>query len=171
MRIRPEEIEPLVAADGDGDRPMLMKYAFVVLISCVALFGCAEAEFVLAPESRLPAWFALPDGLTRSQVTVTLTYYEPPSGGTAVLKMFGPNRRLLSEVNGIVRKPRRDARGAELALTAPVVYPSYEVVTANGITDVMEHRLQEPIFYVTDDPEIRRALGVAQAPSSSSPLR
>ncbi len=132
----------------------------LVLISCVALVGCAEANFTLAPESRLPAWFTLRDGLTRSQVTVTLDYYEPPSGSTAVLKMYGPNRRLLSEVKGVVRRPRRDAQGTELALTAPVVYPAYEVVIADGITDVMEHRRQEPTFYVTDDPEIRRALGV-----------
>jgi len=74
--------------------------------------------------------------------------------------MYGPNRRLLSEVKAVVRSPRRDAQGTELALTAPVVYPGYEVVIANGITDVMEHRRQEPIFYITDDPEIRRVLGV-----------
>jgi hypothetical protein len=46
--------------------------------------------------------------------------------------------------------------------TGPIPYPSYEVLTANGITDVIEHRRMEPIFYITDDPEVRRKLGVDQ---------
>ena len=31
---------------------------------------------------------------------------------------------------------------------------------SNGVTEVFEHRRMEPIFYVTDDPEVRRRLGV-----------
>jgi hypothetical protein len=33
----------------------------------------------------------------------------------------------------------------------PPGYPTYEVITVNGITDIIEHRRMEPIFYVTDD--------------------
>jgi len=36
----------------------------------------------------------------------------------------------------------------------------YEVLTANGISEVVEHRRMEPIFYINDDPEVRRKLGV-----------
>jgi len=36
------------------------------------------------------------------------------------------------------------------------------VLTANGFTEVIEHRHMEPIFYITDDPEVRRKLGVDQ---------
>jgi hypothetical protein len=43
----------------------------------------------------------------------------------------------------------------------PSGYPSYEVVTVNGITDIIEHRRMEPIFYVTDDPAVwNELLGV-----------
>jgi hypothetical protein len=30
-------------------------------------------------------------------------------------------------------------------------YPSYEAITVNGITEIIEHRKMEPIFYVTND--------------------
>ena len=46
--------------------------------------------------------------------------------------------------------------------TGPIPYPSYEVLTANGITEVIEHRRMEPVFYISDDPEVRRKLRVDQ---------
>jgi hypothetical protein len=36
----------------------------------------------------------------------------------------------------------------------------YVVLQADGIAEVIEHRRMEPVFYITDDPEIRRKLGV-----------
>ncbi len=39
-------------------------------------------------------------------------------------------------------------------------YPSYEVITIDGVTDVVEHRAMEPIFYVTDDPKVLAELRV-----------
>ncbi len=44
----------------------------------------------------------------------------------------------------------------------PPGYPSYSVITANGITDIIEHRKPEPIFYITDDPAVCKELGVGQ---------
>jgi hypothetical protein len=37
-----------------------------------------------------------------------------------------------------------------LRLDNPASYPQYEVVTANGVTDVIEYRRPEPILYITD---------------------
>jgi hypothetical protein len=130
------------------------------LLAFSLVAACAEARFVLAADSRLPRWFSVPAGLSRSDIRVTLTYYEPPSGRIAVLKMFGENGQLLSEVRGIVRRPRRDARGRELEPTAPVDYPSYEAIVANGLAEFVEHRRREPVFYVTDDPAIKKAFGL-----------
>jgi hypothetical protein len=36
----------------------------------------------------------------------------------------------------------------------PPDYPAYEAITINGITEIIEHRKMEPIFYVTDDPTV-----------------
>ena len=44
----------------------------------------------------------------------------------------------------------------------PGYYPAYEIITVNGITDVIEHRKMEPIFYITDDLAVWKELGVGK---------
>ncbi|MEO6968518.1 MAG: hypothetical protein ABI132_08750 [Rhodanobacteraceae bacterium] len=39
-------------------------------------------------------------------------------------------------------------------------YPAYSVITVNGVTDVVEHRHMEPVFYMTDDPAVWKAFNV-----------
>jgi len=45
-----------------------------VCISACAITGCIESTFNLASESRLPGGIAIPPGLTRADVSVTLDY-------------------------------------------------------------------------------------------------
>lgn len=33
-------------------------------------------------------------------------------------------------------------------------YPAYEAITVDGITEIIEHRKMEPVFYVTDDASV-----------------
>lgn len=40
----------------------------------------------------------------------------------------------------------------------PEGYPSYEITTVGEITEFIEHRRVEPIFYVTDDPAVDEEL-------------
>jgi hypothetical protein len=44
----------------------------------------------------------------------------------------------------------------------PPGYPSYELITVNGIIEIIEHRKMEPVFYITDDPAVWKELGVGQ---------
>jgi len=39
-------------------------------------------------------------------------------------------------------------------------YPSYEVISVNGMVEVVEHRAMGPIFHVTDDINVRKGLGL-----------
>jgi len=124
--------------------------------------GCAESHFQLAPESRLPKWFALSPDQNRSNVEVTMTYYIGLTGGsTATFVLRNRDGRKLAEAEG----PVRDKEPQILTPAPPtgsLPYPSYEVVTINGVTEVVEHRRMEPIFYITDDKTVRRKLGVAE---------
>ena len=64
----------------------VVKMVFLTTIvgaACHPLRGCAESEFPLASESRLPHWFSLPSGVSRSDVSVVMTYYIGASGHTA----------------------------------------------------------------------------------------
>jgi hypothetical protein len=133
---------------------------FIVLFcaACNPMRGCAESNFDLAEDSRLPKWFTLANG-HRSDVTLVMTYYIGPGGSTAIFVLRDRNGRKLSEVDGAVR----DSQPQTLTPAPPtglLPYPVYEVVTFNGITEVIEHRKRGPMFYVTDDPDVKRKLGV-----------
>jgi hypothetical protein len=97
--------------------------------------------------------------MSRRDLTVTMSYYIKPTGRTATFELYDLKKHRLAKVNGT-------QRGSEpLQLQAPrrgspPGYPSYEVITVDGIVDIIEHRRMEPVFYVTDNPDVWRELGV-----------
>jgi hypothetical protein len=101
--------------------------------------------------------------LQRADVNVTLSYYGPLIGSsrTATVTLQAGEGRTLEEVVATLqgREPLTLEPSPE---TGPIPYPSYELLTANGITEVIEHRRMEPIFYITDDPAVKRKLGVPE---------
>ena len=121
--------------------------------------GCAESMFRLAPDSRLPAWFVLPPGLTRADVAIELVYYTSPfRGRQATFVMLDSNGRELDEITAEQHGDAPLQVSEDVSSGDP--YPLYEIVSADGITEVLEHRRMEPIFYVTDDQAIKTKLGV-----------
>ena len=142
--------------------PIRFCLKLVLLIATLGLAGCLESSFELAPESRLPKWLEAPAGVPRSDLRVTMDYYSTFSGGEYVFKFYDRNHFLkIKEINvNIDMAPRVQLK--ELPAGFPKGYPKYYAVTVNGVTDIIEHRKMEPIFYVTDDPEIWKELGVEQ---------
>lgn len=37
-------------------------------------------------------------------------------------------------------------------------YPAYDLIEANGVAEVIEHKKMEPVFYINDDPVVRQKL-------------
>ena len=118
-----------------------------------------ESTFELANDSRLPKWITLPPGLRRADVSITMSYYSMPWGGSATF--------VLQDAKGIIRtKVHGKTRGLgpnQLKHPPPgfpAGYPAYEVITANGITEIIEHKKMEPIFFVTDDAAVWKELEV-----------
>lgn len=104
----------------------------------------------MASESRLPKWEALPPGLTRADVSVTLNYYTPlPGANDAKFILKVREGKKLAEVKGKV-KCQYPYSGMS--------YPGYDAVVVNGTTEILEFRRMEPIFYVNDDPAIRKEI-------------
>ena len=65
--------------------------------------------------------------------------------------------------------PRRLATvNADIALQRNVQSnPSYVVVNAEGVSEVIEHKFLGDVFYVNEDPAIRAELGLAPNPASA----
>ena len=137
---------------------------FVALTIASSQVGCEwfpEATFELASASRLPKWITLPPGLTRADVSIMMSYYVWPWGGSAIFLVRDKQGRILQKIHAKVRglgpnKLKHPPPGF------PPGYPAYEVISANGITEIIEHRKMEPIFYITDDPAVWKELGVTQ---------
>jgi hypothetical protein len=129
----------------------------VVVLACQLLTGCGlfpESSFSLANESRLPKWFTLLPNQTRANVTVTMDYYIDSSGRTATFTLRDSSGSVISKVTGKQKGLEPLQRSTRLP-GYPEGYPSYEIITVGGITEIIEHRKMEPIFYVTDDPQVK----------------
>jgi hypothetical protein len=134
----------------------------LVAISLFILFsftGCREASFQLSEESRLPKWFDVPDGMSRNDLQVTMDYYVYPKNRIAIFKLFKKNKFFpINKVTGNL-KGNRPYKLLNPAFGLPQNYPSYEIIIVNGMTDIIEHRKMEPIFYMTDNPMVWEKLG------------
>jgi hypothetical protein len=137
---------------------------YMLLLLLTILFGAnagceyfPESTFALASESRLPRWITLPPGLTRTDVSLTMNYYVKPWGRTSTFLLRDKQGKTLTELHGT-------EKGSEpLHLKNPpqgsdTGSPAYEIITVKGMTEIIEHRKMEPIFYVTDDPAVWKEL-------------
>lgn len=131
----------------------------ILLFITLGLSGCLESSFELADGSRLPSWFSPPAGKSREDVKITLDYY---TNGNAVFKIFGKNDHIAFEKITGNAKNEKPIQLEKPADGFPKHYPMYQIVTINGVTEVIEHRAMEPIFYITDDPIILKELGVTR---------
>ena len=108
---------------------------------------------MLPNDSRLPAWFEVPSGANRAQLSVKMDYYVRSSGREAIFTLLDSRGR---EVD--TRHAR--LRGLE-PLTPRGTYPVFEIASVNNTVELIEHRRMEPIFYINDDPTVRAKLGVS----------
>jgi hypothetical protein len=135
-------------------------------ISVFTIVGCEyfpESTFELASDSRLPKWITIPPGLTRADVSITMSYYDSVISWKCCDAKFilqNTKGKTLTKVYGEVKD--RGPQGF------PPGYPAYEVITVNGITEIIEHKKMEPIFYITDDPAVwKELMGGGGAPGAS----
>jgi hypothetical protein len=120
---------------------------FALFITLFPAVGCLESAFTLANDSRLPRWMTLPPGVTRADVSVTLSYYTSLGGDDAKVILRDRRGKLLAEVRGKMR-----------CHSSSSSYPTYEVVEVNGVSELIEHKKMEPVFYIADDPALKRML-------------
>ena len=124
--------------------------------------GCAEGHFKLADESRLPKWLTIPEDMTREDVTITMTTYLFPTE-KSIFKLLDKKGNQISVVKGKRFGGYLYPKTLENTPTGyPEGYPSFEIIIANEIIDIIEHSKMEPVFYVSDDPMVWKELGVKQ---------
>jgi hypothetical protein len=84
-------------------RSLRLKLLLVVVLTvgaCSPTRGCIESDFVLSPDSRMPAWFRVPPTARREDYEVTVDYWGGPFGRTATVRavvMRGSRRPLVPQ--------------------------------------------------------------------------
>ena len=119
----------------------------------IAITGCQyfpEATFSLAGDSRMPRWTVLSPGVLRANVSLTMKHYITPWGRSAQFLLQDPNNQVINKQKGKL-KCAESFRLEKPSPGFPPGFPAYEAITVNGITEIIEHRRMESIFYVTDD--------------------
>ncbi len=184
-------------------RPLIL---LAIAVAWFLVFGgrfFPESEFELAPDSRLPRWFTLADGLSREDVMVTLEYYtglcslrwSEMGSMCATLElrdiradMHGKVQGIVTEANGyqffglldlhgqqppmegVYGKTMKQVRGIILDQKNVGGNPSYVTIRADGITQVIEHKYQGDVFYMTDNPAVKVTRGDSGLVPAPAPL-
>ena len=69
------------------DRFLLFLIALTIAGSAIGCEWFPESTFELASQSRLPKWTTLPQGLTRADIRITMSYYTKPWGSSATFTL------------------------------------------------------------------------------------
>lgn len=141
-------------------------------ISVLTISGCEyfpESTFELASESRLPKWFAIPPAHTRADVSVRISYFVKPWGRSATFILQDTKGQILKRVSGKLKGSEPFHLKNPPQGFAPG-YPAYEIITVDGITEIIEHRKMEPIFYITDDVAVWKELMGGTVGPGAAPL-
>jgi hypothetical protein len=72
------------------------------------------------------------------------------------------NGRVISEVRGSLKGDQPFTLGRQPD-------PAFELITVGDISEVIEHRRPEPIFYVSDDEEVNRLIRVSDVNRPTPP--
>jgi len=146
---------------------MRLPYYPKIILLCLmlGLSGCLESSFQLSGDSRLPRWFDIPEGKSASDYTVRIDLHSTidGGGGKTVIKLYNKNKYFPTEEHTITIEEQPSSLSVQLEPQPegfPEGYPAYIVITINDITDIIEFRKMEPVFYMTDDPTIWKELGV-----------
>jgi hypothetical protein len=79
------------------DKFLLFLVALTIAGSAIGCAWFPESTFDLASESRLPKWITLPPGLTRADVSITMSYYTMPWGRSATFILQDTKGQTLKE--------------------------------------------------------------------------
>lgn len=100
----------------------------------------------------MPKWIVLPPDVRRSDVDVRLDY----SLDHAKFTWVDEKGKKLTAITAKCKNRFPIYRSGNLA---------YEIVTANGVTEIIEHRGNgPPVFFVNDDPVLRKELLASSKP-------
>jgi len=129
----------------------------IIFVGCDPRYGLMEANFRLASDSRLPKWFTVPKGYSKSDLKVTIDLYSSPLPfcNNVVISLYGPspaNELIMKKAGKMRRHPLSDEN--RYNKYPRNTFPNYSIITVDEVNEVFEQRAMNAILYITDDPNI-----------------
>jgi hypothetical protein len=149
---------------------MTKNYIFILLITLAACSsrGCVESEFHLAKDSKLPVWFQIPDGMNRQDLDVILTYYTTgPADITLIDIRDGKSKPIIKIKGENIHHPEYWAWAQEDWPNRS--HPGFVVINVNGVSEIIEHKKMEPLFYVSNEATVQRTIAGKNSSKHTSP--
>jgi len=82
-----------------------------------------------------------------------MSYYDYPWGGRAAFILRDAKAQAIEKVWGVV-KCKESFQLKSLQQGYPPGYPSFEAISVNNVTEIIEHKKMEPLFSITDNPAV-----------------
>jgi hypothetical protein len=130
------------------------------LSSCNPVRGFLESEFILSPESPLPAWYpVLPEGISRKDITIRIKCYSPlfPVNNTVFIVEHGWWRTLYT-ASGNMEYHKKYWAWAQKNWPARA-YPSYSTISVNGQSEIIEHKKEGNVLFISNEKAVADLLG------------
>ena len=151
-------------------RILIIIFGVLLLGGCHPVRGFLESEFELSPDSRLPVWFESQDSAhSRENTMVVLRYYTSPFDvDDSVLILNNKYGLSTATMTGTISRHPSTVQARESCRKLSSVHPSYVIFTAQGKSEIIEHRKMEPIFYVTDEKHVQQYPSKCNAPNHAA---
>ena len=129
----------------------ILPIAITLLVFLCIVFGftrCVESNFLLAEDSRIPKWVKLPEGYSRTDVTVSL-FLHTIGKATLIVRGPAPDRKTLLKLK--INADWHEATIKEKNRRGNYLFrPHYYLATYNGVNDIIEFPCKGPVFWMTD---------------------
>lgn len=113
-------------------------------------YGFTEASFKLTKDSRLPKWFVLHSGTTRTDITVKFNYF---MSKTKIAAINNKNGQIIFSAEADKKHhPITLEESKKMPRDWPC--PSYNIISVNGIEEVIEHAEPGNTVHIVENSQI-----------------
>ena len=141
-------------------KKIILLLCVLIISSCDPIYGFLESEFILSPESPLPAWYPnLPNGVSRKDVTIKIKCYTPllPVNNTKFIVEQGLWKTLYTATGNMEFHPKYWT-WAQKNWPARA-NPSFSNLTISGKTEIIEHKHNDNVLNLSNEDAVKNLLG------------
>lgn len=115
----------------------------IFVAACSPFYGFVESELELNERSRLPVWVQIPDGVTRDQIVVHMTFYTFSKVRIVVHKVGRKEEPLQEKMGEYEWHPETRKRGF-------TYYPQYLYITVRDTKELFVKSNAGPYLHLAE---------------------